>query len=316
VSCSTSVTSVYRGQSCERIQLHEHGFFGKNTIEKRARAPNFSTIEQHIPAASIGMSFSRNSHHQASCPHPMNIHTIHTGNFKLDGGAMFGVVPQALWQKHVPADENNLCTWAMRSMLIEEGDRLLLVDTGIGNKQSEKFFSHYHLHGNTSLDGELHKRGFSREDITDVLLTHLHFDHVGGAVERNKEGHLRPAFPNAKYWTCEPFPSSFPGLEIFFADGHTESQMIPIVPSHGTKVAFMADLTPAAAHLPTAWVIGYDTRPLLTMDEKQLLLEQALHEDWVLFFEHDAVNACCRLQQTTKGIRARELAPSMESLIG
>jgi glyoxylase-like metal-dependent hydrolase (beta-lactamase superfamily II) len=289
----------------------------------------------------------------------MNIHTIHTGNFKLDGGAMFGVVPKALWQKHVQVDDNNLCTWAMRSMLVEHGDRLLLVDTGIGNKQSDKFFSHYHLHGDTSLDGELRQRGFSREDITDVLLTHLHFDHVGGAVERNNKGELRPAFPNATYWTCQrhwdwamnpnprekasflsenltplqesgqlafierggrwnhtPFPTAFPGLEIFFADGHTDSQMIPIVPCHGTKLAFMADLTPAAAHLPTAWVIGYDTRPLLTMDEKQLLLEQAAREDWVLFFEHDAANACCRLQQTEKGIRARELSPSLENLIG
>jgi len=289
----------------------------------------------------------------------MNIHTIHTGNFKLDGGAMFGVVPKALWQKHVQVDDNNLCTWAMRSMLVEHGDRLLLVDTGIGNKQSDKFFSHYHLHGDTSLDGELRQRGFSREDITDVLLTHLHFDHVGGAVERDNKGELRPAFPNATYWTCQrhwdwamnpnprekasflsenltplqesgqlafierggrwnhtPFPTAFPGLEIFFADGHTDSQMIPIVPCHETKLAFMADLTPAAAHLPTAWVIGYDTRPLLTMDEKQLLLEQAAREDWVLFFEHDAANACCRLQQTEKGIRARELSPSLENLIG
>ena len=272
---------------------------------------------------------------------------------------MFGVVPKALWQKHVPADENNLCTWAMRSMLVEHGDRLLLVDTGIGNKQSEKFFSHYHLHGDTSLDSELEKRGFSREDITDVLLTHLHFDHVGGAVERNIDGAFRPAFPNANYWSCQrhwdwamhpnprekasflgenllplqesgqlqfiqrdgrwnhnPFPSTFPGLEIFFADGHTESQMIHVVPCQGTKLAFMADLTPAAAHLPTAWVIGYDTRPLLTMDEKQLLLDQALKEDWVLFFEHDAINACCRLQKTEKGIRARDLAPSLEQLIG
>jgi|TARA_B100000768_G_C11283355_1_gene380128 glyoxylase-like metal-dependent hydrolase (beta-lactamase superfamily II) len=289
----------------------------------------------------------------------MNIHTIHTGNFKLDGGAMFGVVPKALWHKHVPADENNLCTWAMRSMLIEHEDQLLLIDTGIGTKQSDKFFSHYHLHGNNSLDGELRIRGFSRNDITDVLLTHLHFDHVGGAVERNSEGNYRPAFPNAKYWTCEPhwnwamnpnprekasflsenlmplqesgqlnfidrsgrwnrnpLPSTFPGLEIFFADGHTESQMIPIVPCQGTKVAFMADLTPAAAHLPTAWVIGYDTRPLLTMDEKQLLLKQAVDEDWILFFEHDAANGCCRLQQTEKGIRARELSPTLEELIG
>lgn len=289
----------------------------------------------------------------------MQLHSIHTGNFKLDGGAMFGVVPKVLWQKHITPDSNNLCTWAMRCLLIEDGDHLLLIDTGIGNKQSEKFFQHYHLHGPTSLDSELERSGFSRDDITDVLLTHLHFDHVGGAVERNSKGQLRPAFPNAQYWTCQPhwdwainpnsrerasfltenllpleesgqlnfiersgrwnynpISSKFPGLEIFFADGHTESQMLPIVEFKGTKVAYMADLTPSVAHLPTAWVIGYDTRPLLTMEEKVELLTKAEKENWILFFEHDAQNACCTLQSTEKGIRARNLAPSLELLWG
>jgi len=289
----------------------------------------------------------------------MQLHTIHTGNFMLDGGAMFGVVPKSLWSRHMTADANNLCSWAMRCLLVENGGNLLLVDTGIGSKQSEKFFSHYHLHGDDSLDRSLAARGFSRADITDVLLTHLHFDHVGGAVERDANGMLKPAFPNAQFWTCErhwdwamnpnprekasflsenllpleesgqlrfidrngrwnrePFGERFPGLDIFFADGHTESQMLPVVSYRGTRVAYMADLTPAAAHLPMAWVIGYDTRPLLTMEEKALLLEQAHREDWMLFFEHDAANACCRLENTEKGIRATGLAPSFEEAWG
>ena len=272
---------------------------------------------------------------------------------------MFGVVPKVLWKSHVPPDENNLCSWAMRCLLVEDGDHLLLIDTGIGNKQSEKFFSHYHLHGDMSLDGELAKRGFSRADITDVLLTHLHFDHVGGAVERDRNGMLKPAFPNAQFWSCarhwdwamnpnprekasflsenliplqesgqlqfiersgrwnrQPFGERYPGLQIFFADGHTESQMLPIIEYKGTRIAYMADLTPAAAHIPMAWVIGYDTRPLLTMEEKGELLQQAAQEDWVLFFEHDAKNACCRLTETEKGIRATDLAPSFEALWG
>lgn len=288
----------------------------------------------------------------------MKLHTIHTGNFMLDGGAMFGVVPKGLWQNQIPPNQDNLCSWAMRCLLIEFEDRLLLIDTGIGNKQSEKFFSHYHLHGSTSLDGELNKRGFSRDDITDVLLTHLHFDHVGGAVERQANGELAPAFSNANYWTCErhwdwamhpnprekasflsenllplqesgqlhfvprnarwnrdAFSRDFPGVEIFFADGHTDSQMLPIIAYKGTKVAFMADLTPAAAHIPLAWVIGYDTRPLLTMEEKELLLVEAARDEWVLFFEHDAQNACCIVQQTEKGVRVKETAPTLEALL-
>ena len=289
----------------------------------------------------------------------MNFYTIHTGNFKLDGGAMFGVVPKSLWSKQVPADPNNLCTWAMRCLLVENGNRLLLIDTGIGNKQSEKFFSHYHLHGDTTLDSELRRHGFHRSDITDVLLTHLHFDHVGGAVERTADGKLRPAFPNAVFWSSQrhwdwavypnsreqasflaenmkpleesgqlkfiprngrwernAFGAAFPGLDIFFADGHTESQMIPVVPFGQTKLAYMADLTPAAAHIQMAWVIGYDTRPLLTMEEKGLLLAEALKDEWVLFFEHDASHACCTLQMTDRGIRAHELAPTLEQWSG
>lgn len=289
----------------------------------------------------------------------MKLHSIHSGLFKLDGGAMFGVVPKSLWQQHVQADANNLCTWAMRLMLVEHGDRLLLIDCGIGDKQSEKFFSHYHLHGDMSLDGELKSRGFHRDDITDILLTHLHFDHVGGATRRRADGLIEPAFKNATFWSCEPhwhwathpnprekasflkenleplqesgqlqfiprngrwslepFGDAFPGLDIFFADGHTESQMIPVIQYGGRRVAYMADLTPAAAHLPVSWVIGYDTRPLLTIEEKSLILRQAVDEDWILFFEHDAQYAACTIQETAKGVRVKEAAPTFEELWG
>ena len=289
----------------------------------------------------------------------MQLHTIQTGFFKLDGGAMFGVVPKQLWSQHVPPDDLNLCTWSMRLLLIEEGDRLLLIDAGIGDKQSEKFFSHYHLHGGFTLDGELEKRGFHRDDITDVLLTHLHFDHVGGAVEREADGALVPAFRNATFWSCErhwnwavnpnarekasflaenilPLEASgrlqfvprdgrwsrgalgaaFSGLDLFFADGHTESQMIPVLTHGSTRIAFMADLLPSAAHVPLAWVMGYDTRPLLTLEEKDLFLRQAAEENWVLFLEHDGQHAACTVALTEKGVRVAERAPSLESLLG
>ena len=288
----------------------------------------------------------------------MQLHTIHTGNFKLDGGAMFGVVPQQLWSRTNPPDALNLCTWAMRSLLVEFSDRLVLIDCGIGDKQSEKFFSHYHLHGDHSLDQGLKDAGFAKEDITDVFLTHLHFDHVGGAVVRQPNGVLAPAFPNATYWTneahwawaTEPNPrekASFlaenmlplqasgqlrmvprdgrigrnamgiEGWDVFFADGHTESQMIPLLRNpDGMTTAFMADLLPSTGHIPLAYVMGYDTRPLLTLEEKGLFLETAADESWVLFLEHDAQHAACTVQRTEKGVRLREAAPTWEALVG
>lgn len=288
----------------------------------------------------------------------MQLHTIHTGNFKLDGGAMFGVVPQQLWSRTNPPDALNLCTWAMRSLLVEFSDRLVLIDCGIGDKQSEKFFSHYHLHGDHSLDQGLKDAGFAKEDITDVFLTHLHFDHVGGAVVRQPNGVLAPAFPNATYWTneahwawaTEPNPrekASFlaenmlplqasgqlrmvprdgrigrnamgiEGWDVFFADGHTESQMIPLLRTpDGMTTAFMADLLPSTGHIPLAYVMGYDTRPLLTLEEKGLFLETAVDESWVLFLEHDAQHAACTVQRTEKGVRLREAAPTWEALVG
>lgn len=270
----------------------------------------------------------------------MKLHVIDTGFFKLDGGAMFGVVPKTLWQRTNPADENNLCNWAMRCLLIEDGNRLFLIDNGIGDKQDAKFMSHYYLNGNASLHGSLKKAGFTAADITDVFLTHLHFDHCGGGVKyKNGDGALELVFPNATYWSnadhwkwaTEPNarekasflkenilpmqesghlqfinpnqPSPFSQFDIFYADGHTDKMMVPIIPYKGRKIAFMADLLPSVGHLPLPYVMGYDTRPLITLEEKSQFLNKAAAEDYILFFEHDAVNECCTVQQTEKGVR-------------
>jgi glyoxylase-like metal-dependent hydrolase (beta-lactamase superfamily II) len=275
----------------------------------------------------------------------MKIYPLNTGNFKLDGGAMFGVVPKSLWQRTNPADDNNLCPWAMRSMLIEDGDRLMLIDAGLGNKQSEKFFSHYHLHGNDSLLGNLKKLGFSPDDVTDLFLTHLHFDHCGGVIQRVGEDQYRTVFKNAHIWSTEnhwqwatepndrekasflkeniiPIQESgqlkfvdrkgdftkdvFPFMDVLFVDGHTESQMIPHINYQGKKVVFMADLLPCVGHIPLPYVMGYDTRPLKTLQEKNLFLETAAREEYVLFLEHDHQNELCTLQVTEKGVRVKE----------
>ena len=273
----------------------------------------------------------------------MNIYSINTGNFKLDGGAMFGVVPKTLWQKTNPADENNMCSWAMRSMLIETGNRLILIDTGIGNKQNEKFFSHYYLHGNDSLISGLNKYGFTPDDITDVFLTHLHFDHCGGAVIWNKDRTgYEPAFKNANYWSNEqhwqwatlpnprekasflaenilPIQESgqlqfinrtsdylknvFPDFDVLFVDGHTDSMMIPHIRYKNETIVFMADLLPSTGHIPLPYVMGYDTRPLLTLSEKEKFLQNAAENNFILFLEHDYYSECCTLQNTEKGIR-------------
>jgi glyoxylase-like metal-dependent hydrolase (beta-lactamase superfamily II) len=276
----------------------------------------------------------------------MKLHVLNTGFFKLDGGAMFGVVPKTMWSKTNPADENNMCSWALRSLLIEDGNRLMLVDTGIGDKQSEKFFSHYHLHGNDSLHGNLAKLGFHANDITDVFLTHLHFDHCGGAVAWNddKTGY-RPVFKNATYWSTEkhwewatnPNPrekasflsenilpiqesgqlkfiertgdftqNAFPNIDVLFVDGHTESMMIPHIKYQGKTIVFMADLLPSVGHIPLPYVMGYDTRPLITMSEKAKFLNDSATNNHILFLEHDSINECCTLQETEKGIRLNE----------
>jgi glyoxylase-like metal-dependent hydrolase (beta-lactamase superfamily II) len=276
----------------------------------------------------------------------MKLHVLNTGYFKLDGGAMFGVVPKTMWQKTNPADENNMCSWALRSLLIEDGNRLMLIDTGIGDKQSEKFFSHYYLYGNDSLHGNLAKLGFHSDDITDVFLTHLHFDHCGGAIEWNNEKTgYRPVFKNATFWSTEnhwkwatnPNPrekasflaenilpiqesgqlkfiertgdftkNTFPNIDVLFVDGHTESMMIPQVQYKDNTIVFMADLLPSVGHIPLPDVMGYDTRPLITLDEKAKFLNSAASKEYVLFLEHDSVNECCTLQETEKGIRLKE----------
>jgi glyoxylase-like metal-dependent hydrolase (beta-lactamase superfamily II) len=271
----------------------------------------------------------------------MKLHSINTGLFKLDGGAMFGVVPKSIWNKLNPADNNNMCTWAMRCMLIETGNKLILIDTGIGSKQDDKFFSFYYLHGEDTLQKSLNTLGFSSEDITDVILTHLHFDHVGGAVERNKDGKLLPAFKNSTYWSHEshwqwatnpndrekasflkenfmPIQESgqlkflnaetnlFEGFSFELSNGHTESMIIPIIEYKGEKIAYMADLIPSAAHIPVPYVMGYDVRPLDTMKEKKTFLQTAAEKNYFLFFEHDPLIECVSLQITEKGIRQKE----------
>lgn len=276
----------------------------------------------------------------------MTIYPLNTGNFKLDGGAMFGVVPKTLWSKTNPADENNMCNWSMRSMLIQDGNRLILIDAGIGDKQSEKFFSHYYMNGNDSLSGNLSKLGFSKEDITDVFLTHLHFDHCGGAIQWNKDHTgFEPAFKNAIYWSTEnhwkwatepnprekasfltenilPIQESgqlkfvertgnythnvFSNFDVLFVDGHTESMMIPHIQYQNKTVVFMADLLPSTGHIPLPYVMGYDTRPLITMGEKEIFLNNAADKEFVLFLEHDSVNECCTLQNTDKGVRLKD----------
>ena len=278
----------------------------------------------------------------------MKLYPINAGNFKLDGGAMFGVVPKSLWHRTNPADSNNMIDIAARCLLIEDGNRLILIDTGMGNKQSDKFFGYYYLWGNDTIDGSLAKFGFHRDDITDVFMTHLHFDHCGGSIQWNKDKTgYEPAFKNALFWsnadhwnwatkpnnrekasflkenilpmqdsgqlkfTSIPdndiLTASKLGFDIFFANGHTDKQMIPMIQYKDQTICFMADLLPTAGHLPIPFVMGYDTRPLLTLDEKERFLNLAADNNYYLFLEHDAHNPIITVKQTEKGVRLNEV---------
>jgi glyoxylase-like metal-dependent hydrolase (beta-lactamase superfamily II) len=279
----------------------------------------------------------------------MKLYSINTGYFKLDGGAMFGVVPKSIWNKLNPADENNMCSWALRSLLIEDGNKLILVDTGMGDKQDAKFFGHYYLHGDDSLDKSLAAHGFTKEDITDVFHTHLHFDHCGGTIKREDEK-LVPAFRNANFWSNKEHwdwavhpndrerasflkenilpieesgqlqfvevnggidnklgKTSFTdNIAVRFVNGHTKSMMLPQIQYKNRTIVYMADLLPSAAHIPLPYVMGYDMFPYTTLQEKKTFLQEAVEGDYILFFEHDPVKECCTLQQTEKGIRAKD----------
>jgi glyoxylase-like metal-dependent hydrolase (beta-lactamase superfamily II) len=279
----------------------------------------------------------------------MQLYSIETGHFKLDGGAMFGVVPKSIWNKLNPADENNLCTWALRCLLVIDGDRKILIDTGMGNKQDTKFFSHYQPSHSVTLSDALSKLNLQVNDITDVLLTHLHFDHVGGAIEMQAD-QLKTVFPNATYWVSEPQwelainPNKrerasflkeniqplkesgqlklievpkFQGRELqeihfseniscILVNGHTQSMMLPKINYKNKTLVYMADLLPSVGHLPLPYVMGYDMQPLVTLNEKELFLRDAIKNNYTLFFEHDAVHECCTVHETEKGIRANE----------
>ena len=277
----------------------------------------------------------------------MELHPIEAGNFKLDGGAMFGVVPKSIWSKTNPADNNNMIDIAARCLLIEDGNRLTLIDTGMGNKQSDKFFGYYYPWGEHTLESSLNNKGFHKDDITDVFLSHLHFDHCGGAIQwnKNKTGY-EPSFKNATYWSntkhwdwaTKPnrrekasflveniipiqesgqlnfienhngdfLESKKMNFDVFFADGHTEKQMIPHINYKGKKVVFMAYLLPTAGHLPLPFVMGYDTRPLLTMPEKEKFLNLAANNNYYLFLEHDAHNPIITVKHTDRGVRLDE----------
>lgn len=272
----------------------------------------------------------------------MTLHTINTGLFKLDGGAMHGVVPKSMWQKANPSDDNNMCTWAMRCLLIETDNKLILVDTGMGNKQDDKFFSYYYPHGDDSLQKSIESKGYSMQDVTDVFLTHLHFDHCGGAIVRDGDK-LVPAFANAKYWSHQmhwksaiqpnarekasfleenilpiqesgqlyfyeahekPLGESF---DLKIVQGHTDSMMLPLINYKGTSILYCADLMPSLAHISLPWVMAYDMRPLDTLTEKEMILKDAASRNWVLMFEHDSIHECCNLQATERGIRHNDV---------
>ncbi len=272
----------------------------------------------------------------------MKLFPVHISNFKLDGGAMFGVVPKILWQKQYPCDENNYCSWALRSLLFDNGKQRIMIDNGYGDKQDEKFFSFVHLHGGFGLEGALEKYGYKPEDITDMVISHLHYDHCGGGVKNSSTGTgFEMVFPNATYWVSKqqwewaknpnkreapsyleenilPMQESgqlkfiednielYPGFNVRLYNGHTEGQIIPFISYRGKTVVYMADLIPSSAHINLAWNMSYDVQPLITLKEKEQFLEEAYENDYILFLEHDAYNECCTIEKTKKGYRAKE----------
>jgi len=278
----------------------------------------------------------------------MKIYPIRHQDFKLDGGAMFGVVPKTIWQRTNPADANNLIQMTTRSLLIENGKQLTLIDTGMGDKQSEKFFGYYKPTNLTMFDDQLKALGFHRNDITDVFMTHLHFDHCGGSIKQDNNGMLIPAFKNAKFWSNQahwdwaihPNPREKASFlkenilpieesgqlnfiktpeksirthandlhfDVIFVDGHTEKQMLPMIKYQGKTIVFMADFLPTAGHIPLPYVMGYDTRPLLTIAERTNIFKQAADNNWYLLLEHDAENEICTLKHTEKGVRLNKI---------
>ncbi len=272
----------------------------------------------------------------------MKLYPIHITNFKIDGGAMFGVVPKALWQNKYPADENNLCNWALRSLLIDTGDRRILIDNGYGDKQSEKYFRHVHLNGGDGLDGALKKYGYTFDDITDMVITHLHADHCGGGVTYSQDGKtFEMVFKNATYWVSKPHwewamnPNKqegaafleenlipmkdsgqlkfiekdtelFPGVELRLFNGHTVGQLIPFIHTGEKTIVFMADLIPSTAHIPLVWNMAYDVKPMDMLKEKEDFLNEAAENNYTLFFQHDLYNECVRVHNTEKGVRVKE----------
>ncbi len=282
----------------------------------------------------------------------MTLHTIDAGNFKLDGGAMFGVVPKSFWNKLNPADENNLCSWKMRCLLVEDGNQLILVDTGMGSKQDAKWQGYYYRHGDGDLVQSIRKAGFSEKEVTDVILTHLHFDHCGGAVQWNQDRtKFKMTFPNAKYWThsqhydwaIHPNPREkatffkenimpikeagqlffindeivppFNSIDILVADGHTEKMLMPKIHYKNQEIVFAADTIPSMAHIPVPYVMSYDVRPLQTMEEKNELLTQAVANDWLLYFDHDPQIDCGFVSSTEKGFQIAEKGALIDFII-
>jgi len=269
----------------------------------------------------------------------MRLTPIHTGNFMLDGGAMFGTVPKSIWNKINPADERNMCNWAMRCLLVEDGNRLILIDNGMGNKQSDKFFGYYYLNGPHSLAKSLHDAGVDFSDITDVVLTHLHFDHCGGSVQWNSmKDNYQLVFPNATYWVhkahwehaINPNPREkasfltenmlpiqemgnlqFLGDDLRISDnitgilaqGHTESMFCPKIQVGEKTLVFMADMIPSVGHIRPNYVMGYDIRPLETMKERASFLKEATEKDYTLFFEHDLNYECGKVELTDRGYK-------------